>query len=260
MRIAAGIEYEGSRYGGWQVQRHDPHTIQARVQQALSRVANHPVEVTCGGRTDAGVHAIGQVVHFDTTADRTGHAWVMGSNAHLPADIALRWAQVVDDDFHARYSARRRSYRYVILNRPYRPALLSHHACFAYRPLNSAHMAEAATYLLGEHDFTSFRAAACQARSPLRTLYRLDVQREGDLVFLELEANGFLHHMVRNIAGVLMAIGAGEQAPEWAGRVLERRDRRAAGITASPSGLYLQHIDYPPEYGIPRLSSPGLVW
>jgi len=260
MRIAAGIEYDGSRYGGWQAQAHDPNTLQARVESALARVADHPVAVICGGRTDAGVHAGAQVIHFDTEAERPMHAWVMGSNAHLPDAIALRWAMPVSDAFHARYSALRRAYRYVILNRRYRPALLARRACFEHRPLAIEPMQQAANFLLGEHDFSSFRAAACQARSPVRTLERLEVRRQGELVVLEVEANGFLHHMVRNIAGVLLAIGAGEKPPAWAQEVLLACDRRAGGVTAQPWGLYLARIDYPSEFAIPQLSPPPLVW
>lgn len=260
MRIAAGIEYDGSRYGGWQAQAHDPNTLQAHVEAALSRVANHPVTVICGGRTDAGVHASAQVIHFDTAAERPMHAWVMGCNAQLPREIALRWAMPVSDAFHARYSALRRTYRYVILNRRYRPALLARRVCFEYRPLAIEPMQQAAHFLLGEHDFSSFRAAACQARSPVRTLKRLEVRRQGELVVLEVEANGFLHHMVRNIAGVLLSIGAGEKQPVWAQEVLLACDRRAGGVTAQPWGLYLAHIDYPPEFGIPQLSPSPLVW
>lgn len=260
MRIALGIEYDGSRYGGWQAQQHDPHTVQEVLQRALSKVADHPIEVICGGRTDAGVHASGQVVHFDTEAVRPLRAWLMGGNSHLPADVGIHWAQSVPDDFHARFSAQRRAYRYVILNRDARPALLSRRVTHAYRPLDAGRMATAAQALIGEHDFSSYRAVACQARSPVRTLYRLDVTRQGELVVLDVEANGFLHHMVRNIAGVLLAIGAGEQPVSWSAEVLAARDRTFGGITAAPHGLYLVRIDYPEAYGIPRLSPPPLVW
>ncbi|MFA7633786.1 MAG: tRNA pseudouridine(38-40) synthase TruA [Thiohalomonadaceae bacterium] len=252
MRLAAGIEYDGSRYGGWQAQMHDPNTLQAWIEEALSRIADHPIKVVCGGRTDTGVHASGQVVHFDTEAVRPAHGWVMGSNAHLPDDIALRWLQPVANDFHARFSALRRVYRYVILNRAYRPALLSRRVCFEYRPLDVALMAKAAGFLLGEHDFSAFRAVGCQARSAVRTLYRLDVSRQGELVILDIEANGFLRHMVRNIAGVLLAIGVGAQAVTWAREVLESRDRKMAGVTAEPWGLYLCRIDYPEKFAIPQ--------
>lgn len=260
MRIALGVEYDGSRYGGWQAQSHDPNTVQARVQQALSRIAAHPVEVICGGRTDAGVHASGQVIHFDTKAERPMHAWVMGGNSHLPPDIALRWAQPVEEGFHARFSARRRAYRYVILNRQQRPALLSRKVSYDYRTLNAERMAAAALPLMGEHDFSSYRAVACQARSPVRTIHRLEVRRQGEFILLDIEANGFLHHMVRNIAGVLLAIGAGERPVEWSREVLESRDRSTGGVTAQPWGLYLVRIDYPDEFGIPQLPPPALVW
>lgn len=260
MRIALGVEYDGSHYGGWQAQQHDPHTVQEVLQRALSKVAAHPVSVICGGRTDAGVHASGQVVHFDTDAMRPLRAWLMGGNSHLPPDVAIRWVQQVPDDFHARFSAQRRAYRYVILNRAARPALLSRRVTHEYRPLDAGRMAAAAQALIGEHDFSSYRAVACQAKSPVRTLYRLDVLRQGELVVLDVEANGFLHHMVRNIAGVLLAIGAGEQAVEWSAEVLAARDRTLGGITAAPHGLYLVRIDYPEAFDIPRLSPPPLVW
>ncbi len=260
MRIALGVEYDGSRYRGWQAQQHDPLTVQAAVEQALSRIADHPVEVVCGGRTDAGVHGSGQVVHFDTDAVRPERAWLLGGNSHLPEDIAFRWVMPVADRFHARFSALRRAYRYVILNRDSRPALLSRKVTFDYRRLDAQRMAQAARHLVGEHDFSSYRAVACQARSPVRTLHRLDVSRQGDFILLDIEANGFLHHMVRNIAGVLLTIGAGEQGVDWSREVLEARDRSVGGVTAAPHGLYLVRIDYPEQFGIPQLPPPALVW
>lgn len=260
MRIALGIEYDGSHYRGWQVQQHDPCTVQAAVERALSKVADHPVAIVCGGRTDAGVHASGQVVHFDTTAERPMRGWMFGTNANMPGDVVVRWAQPVADDFHARFAALRRAYRYVILNRNVRPALQSRHVSFDYRELDAARMAEAAQHLIGEHDFSSYRAVACQARSPVRHVQRLEVKRQGEFITLDIEANGFLHHMVRNIAGVLMAIGAGERPVAWSREVLEARDRNVGGVTASPYGLYLVRIDYPEEFGIPCLPPPALVW
>lgn len=259
MRIALGIEYDGSAYCGWQYQDHSP-SVQEKVEQALSRVANHAVRVVCAGRTDTGVHALGQVIHFDTDAQREAHSWVFGANANLPDDIRVVWARHVDEKFHARFSAMRRQYRYVIFNRQVRPAILARRVSWEYRPLDIARMRDAAQYLIGEHDFSAYRALACQAKSPVRTLYRLDITQQRELIVLELEANGFLHHMVRNIAGVLLCIGAGEAVPEWAGQVLEQRDRTLGGVTAPPDGLYLTGVVYPDEYGIPVLSTPAGLW
>lgn len=258
-RIALGIEYDGSRYCGWQYQDHSP-SVQEKVEQALAFVANHEVRVSCAGRTDTGVHALGQVVHFDTDAVRSDHAWVLGGNANLPEDITVLWAKQMPANFHARFSAVRRLYRYVIFNRPMRPAILAKRVSWEYRPLQIERMREATQYLIGEHDFSSYRALACQAKSPVRTLHRLDISRHCDMVILELEANGFLHHMVRNIAGVLMKIGAGEADPAWAREVLEQRDRTQGGVTASPHGLYFVTAYYPDQYSIPALLPPAGVW
>ena len=258
-RIALGIEYDGTRYCGWQYQDHSP-SVQEKVEYALSQVAAHPVRVSCAGRTDTGVHALGQVVHFDTDSLRPAHAWVLGGNANLPADITLLWSTPVSREFHARYSATRRQYRYVIFNRALRPAILARRVSWEYRPLNIESMRDAASYLIGEHDFSAYRALACQAKSPIRTLHRLDISRQGEMVILDLEANGFLHHMVRNIAGVLMKIGAGEAPPSWAREVLELRDRTQGGVTASPDGLYFVTAYYPEEFAIPVLLPPMAVW
>jgi tRNA pseudouridine38-40 synthase len=259
MRIALGIEYDGRPYCGWQYQDHSP-SVQAKVEAALSYIADHPVRVVCAGRTDTGVHALEQVVHFDSPAVREPRAWVMGGNTRLPPSISFLWARPVREDFHARFSARRRRYRYVILNRSMRPAILHGRVAFNHRPLDEARMQAGADYLLGEHDFNAYRAVACQARSPVRTLYELKVTRKADLILLDLEANAFLHHMVRNIAGVLMTIGAGEAEPEWARVVLEGRDRTLGGITAPPDGLYLTEVRYPDEFEIPRLPPTATLW
>lgn len=250
MRVALGIEYDGNGFRGWQLQP-GTRTVQGCVEAALSRVANHPVRVICAGRTDTGVHALGQVVHFDTHAERSTHSWVFGANANLPGDVSIRWARQVDDDFHARFGALRRHYRYIIYNHRVRPAIAAQHVSWEYRPLEAALMAEAGASLLGEHDFSSYRAYACQARSAVRTIHRLDVTRRGDHVFIDVEANAFLHHMVRNIAGVLMAIGAGERPVEWAAEVLALRDRQLGGVTAPPQGLYFMRVDYPRHYALP---------
>ncbi len=260
MRVAVVLEYDGSAFAGWQLQEPEVRTVQACVEAALSRIADHPVRVTCAGRTDAGVHATYQVVHFDTPAHRPPHAWVLGANSHLPPEVAVRWAGVVPEDFHARFSAQARTYRYLILNRPVRPTFLARRVTWTHRPLDEARMAEAARDLVGEHDFSAYRALGCQAKSPVRTVHRLEVLRQGELVILEVEANAFLHHMVRNMAGVLMEIGAGRRPAGWAREVLEGRDRTLGGVTAPPDGLYLVGVRYPERYGLPALPRPPLVW
>ena len=259
MRIALGIEYDGSQFCGWQVQDHSP-SVQAEVEAAVSKVADQPIRVKCAGRTDTGVHAVEQVVHFDTHAERHMRSWVHGANANLPDAVSVLWAHPVNEEFHARFSAQRRRYRYVILNRPVRPTFLAHRVAWEFRPLDVDRMQVAAVHLRGEHDFSSYRAQACQAKSPIRTLSRLDVTRDGEFVFLDLEANGFLHHMVRNIAGVLMTIGAGERQTDWTADVLAHRDRSLGGVTAPACGLYLMGVGYPAEFQLPQLSSTSLVW
>jgi tRNA pseudouridine38-40 synthase len=235
---------------GWQKQEQGP-TIQECVEEALSAVADHAVTVRCAGRTDSGVHAVRQVVHFDTTARREAHNWMFGTNVHLPPDISVVWVRQVPEQFHARYSATGRAYRYLILNRNARPGLLPRFATWECRKLDEGLMARAAVALVGRHDFSAFRAAECQARSPEREVRRLDVQRCGEYVTIHVEADAFLHHMVRNVAGVLMEIGMGRQPADWAKSVLESRQRASGGVTAPPEGLYLVGVDYPPEFGIP---------
>lgn len=250
MRVACGVEYDGAGYSGWQAQPH-ASSVQAVVEKALSKVANHPVQLCCAGRTDAGVHATHQVVHFETTAGRREREWLLGSNANLPDDVTLTWVHGVDDDFHARFSAEARSYRYVILTREVPSALLRRRVTWVHERLDAERMQTGAGYLLGEHDFSSYRATACQARSPVRTVHRLDVSRQGDFIYLDIQANAFLHHMVRNIAGVLMAIGRGEQEPVWAQEILEHRDRARGGVTAPSGGLYLVGVQYPARFDLP---------
>lgn len=251
MRIALGIEYDGGAFHGWQVQRHTTQTVQAAVEAALSRVAAHPVRVVCAGRTDTGVHAVGQVVHFDTTATRAPRNWVLGANVNLPDSVAVTWARPVEDDFHARFSAESRSYRYLILNRPTRSSLLAGRATWVHRPLDDERMHAAGQALVGTHDFSSYRALGCQAKSPVRTLHRLSVRRAGELIELEVHANAFLHHMIRNIVGVLLAIGQGERPETWAGEVLALRDRTRGGVTAPADGLYFERVWYPTGFDIP---------
>lgn len=249
-RIALGIEYNGAAFAGWQVQP-DQRTVQGCVEQALSRVADHAVQVHCAGRTDAGVHASAQIVHFDSEAARSEWAWAMGANANLPPDVSAVWAKFVDESFHARYSARARTYQYRILNRPARPGLHRNLLSWQHRPLDCARMHAASQALVGEHDFSAYRAQGCQSKSPVRELHAIDVHREGDIVAVEVRANAFLHHMVRNIAGVLMRIGTGDRPVEWAGELLAGRDRTLAAATAPPQGLYLVAVEYPEEFGLP---------
>lgn len=251
-RLAVGLEYDGTRYAGWQAQPGLP-TIQDSLQQALSAIADHPVSAVASGRTDAGVHAVGQVAHFDTHADRPVRGWVLGANTHLPPDIALNWAMEVDRSFNARHTALARVYRYTILRRATRPALLRDRVCWVRAPLQVEAMQEAAQALVGEHDFTSFRAAECQAPTAMRHIDSIKVSSEGALTTIEVSANAFLQHMVRNIAGTLMQVGAGEQPPSWVAETLAARDRTRAGITAPASGLYLWRVRYPPSLQIPEL-------
>ncbi|SDO26798.1 tRNA pseudouridine38-40 synthase [Pseudomonas jinjuensis] len=251
-RIALGIEYKGARYRGWQRQEAGVPSVQAALERALSKVAAEPVSVICAGRTDAAVHGSGQVVHFDTAVERPLKAWVMGGNANLPADISVTWAKVMPAHFHARFSAVARRYRYVIYNDPIRPAHMAEEVTWNHRPLDVERMRAAATALVGTHDFTSFRAVQCQAKSPVKTVHHLQVIEHGRFIVLDIRANAFLHHMVRNFAGVLMTIGAGERPVDWAREVLEARDRRSGGVTAHPYGLYLVRVEYPGEFELPE--------
>ncbi len=254
-RIALGIEYDGSAFHGWQFQLHDAATVQQEVETALSKIAATPVRVTCAGRTDAGVHATAQVVHFDTTSVRNERAWVLGTNTKLPPQIRILWAKTVSSEFHARFSATGRRYTYVIANREVKPAIMGRQFSWQCLPLDVEKMAAAAQYLVGEHDFTSYRSVHCQANNPVRTVHELNVERRDELVILTIHANAFLYHMVRNVAGVLMAVGCGKAQPEWARQVLEAHDRTQGGVTAPPFGLYLVGIDYPDHFAIPESKS-----
>ena len=250
MRIALGIEYDGTDFSGWQRLSHGD-TVQARVEQALSFVAAAPVEVICAGRTDAGVHARCQVVHFDTNAQRSERGWTLGANSRLPASVAVRWARPVDDGFHARFGARARRYRYVILNRAVRAALDARFVTWERVPLDAARMHAAAQALRGEQDFSAFRTVACQARTALRSVHEISVARAGEQVIVEIQANAFLHHMVRNIVGSLLPVGRGERKPEWIAQLLAGRDRAQAGPTAPPQGLLFLGPLYPAGCGLP---------
>ena len=250
MRIALGIEYDGSRFLGWQTQP-GGGAVQDALEPALAGIAGEAVTVTCAGRTDRGVHARGQVVHFDTAAERPDSAWVRGVNALLPDSVAVLWSRVVPEDFHARYSARVRTYRYVLLNRSVRPALAARHAGWFHSPLDAAAMRSAAGFFVGEHDFSAFRSSECQAKSPVRTLHALEIERKGERIEFVLRANAFLHHMVRNLIGTLVYVGKGKHAPHWAKEVLDSRDRARAAPTFSPEGLYLEHVEYDGQWNLP---------
>jgi tRNA pseudouridine38-40 synthase len=249
-RVAALIEYDGTAYAGWQSQIHSA-SVQDAVQGALSFVAGHPVAVTCAGRTDSGVHAVGQVIHFDTEARRTPRAWVLGANTRLAPDIALQWAGEVSGTFHARHSAHRRVYRYAILNRSERSALQRSRAAWVPRPLDGAAMHAAAQVLVGEHDYSAFRSVECQSKSPVRRVESVRVHRAGDYLFLEIRANAYLHHMVRNIVGTLLEVQRAADPAAAMGEVLRRGERRHAGVTAPAGGLYLWRVEYPQSFGIP---------
>ena len=257
VRIAVGIEYEGSAYAGWQAQPSVP-TLQGVLERALGRVAAEPVSLTCAGRTDAGVHASGQVAHFDTHAARSLRGWVLGANSELPRDVSIAWARPVPAHFHARYCAEARTYRYLISNRLARPALLAERATWIHRPLDQARMHEAAQSLLGEHDFSAFRAAECQAKSPVRRMEQLQVERFGEFVVIEGTANAFLYHMMRNVAGLLIAIGRGDAPVEFARQVLLGRDRTCNAATAPAGGLYLLSVRYPAAFCIPTPASAAV--
>ncbi len=257
-RIALGVEYDGSDYCGWQIQQ-DCRSVQATLERAVSEVADEPVRTVCAGRTDTGVHALAQVVHFDTEAVRSLRSWVLGVNSELPDDVNVCWAREVPESFHARFAAVSRRYRYLILNRRVRSALCRQRAWVVYSRLDENLMGEAASSLVGEHDFSALRASGCQAKSPVRTVHALTVERRGNWIAIDVHANAFLHHMVRNIAGLLVRIGEGTEPPSWAGEVLSGRDRRAAGITAPPQGLYFYEVEYPDSFGLPGADSRGVL-
>lgn len=254
MRIALGIEYDGGPFSGWQSQTHG-NTVQDVLEKALAAVAGQPVGTVCAGRTDAGVHALGQVVHFDTEIERPLTAWVRGVNANLPSAVAVRWAKPVSEHFHARFSARARSYRYLLLNRPERPGLVHGKVGWHHAPLDVAAMQSAAACLLGEHDFSAFRAAGCQAKSPVKIMKSLSVGRQDDFVVFDFTATAFLHHMVRNLVGALVYVGLGRQPVGWLAELLAGRDRGRGAPTFDAAGLYFVGVEYGPEHGLQ--SSPA---
>lgn len=251
-RYALGIEYDGSKYCGWQYQDHSP-SVQEAVEKAISKVADAAIRVSCAGRTDSGVHATAQVVHFDSTAPRTARQWRLGVNANLPRDIAVQWLKPVAAQFHARFSALSRRYLYLIANTPERPALLAGKASWYRQNLDYAAMRSCLELFLGEQDFSSFRATSCQAHSPIRRVIKADLLKRGEWMALDIEANGFLHHMVRNIVGALLAVGEGELSKQELAKILAGRNRKLAPATASPDGLYLIDISYAPEFELPKL-------
>jgi len=249
-RFAVGVEYDGTAYAGWQTQQ-SARSVQQVAEAAFSSIAAERVSLTCAGRTDAGVHALWQVAHFDTGANRRLRAWLLGANSELPPDVSIRWVRPVPMHFHARYSAEARTYRYLILNRGTRSAFATNRAACIFKPLDHERMAQATVALHGSHDFSAFRSAECQANSPVRRMEKLTVARHGDWVVIEATANAYLHHMMRNIAGLLIAIGRGDAPPSWAGEVLEGRDRKRNAATAPAEGLYFWAVRYPPVFGLP---------
>lgn len=259
MKIALGLDFNGRAYRGWQTQQDGIRSVQSTLEAAIARVADHPVVLHAAGRTDAGVHASGMVAHFETDARRADRSWMLGVNTHLPDDIAVRWVKPMPDEFHARFKAVARRYRYVIYNHPQRSSLLAGMVTWHYHALDIERMREAAPCLVGVHNFQSYRAIGCQSRNPVRHVHFLTLSRRGPLIVLDIQADGFLHHMVRNIAGVLMAIGQGKAEPAWARKVLEAQDRTLGGVTAPPDGLYFVDVLYPEQFLLPR-EPVGPVW
>ena len=262
-RVVLGVQYDGAPWQGWQTQV-SGLTVQDRLEAALEKFACVRLQTHCAGRTDAGVHALAQVVHFNTGIMREAASWVRGVNAFLPPSIAVRWAAEVPavspDGFHARFSARSRTYFYALYNHPVRAPLLVGKTGWAFRPLDVTLMQQGANALLGTHDFSAFRAVDCQAKSAIKTVRRIELVRRGDMIIFTFEADAFLHHMVRNIVGSLIYVGTGRQPPEWIARVLASRDRRLAAPTFMPDGLYLAEIDYDTQWGLPREPAAAFPW
>lgn len=250
MRIVLGIEYDGQPFFGFQTQLQEP-TVQSCLEEAISNVADEPIKIICAGRTDTGVSAYQQVVHFDTVANRTPRQWTLGINSTLHKGIVVRWAKEVNDDFHARFSATSRKYEYRILCRTVRPAIQRHQLTWIIPPLDVKLMHQAAQFLLGEHDFNAFRSSRCQANNPVRTMHDSRVFQEGNQIVFQFEANAFLHHMIRNIVGTLLKVGKGERSVQWVQDVLQSKDRKLAGMTAPPNGLTFTGVVYPDHFGVP---------
>lgn len=257
MRIVLGLEYRGAGFCGWQSQS-SGCGVQDVLEAAVSAIAGQAIVVNAAGRTDTGVHAAFQVAHFDTSAKRPLTAWVRGVNSHLPAGVAVLWAREIGEEFHARFAAMQRGYRYVLLNHPVRPGLNSGLIGWHHRPLDAAAMNLAAGQLIGRHDFSAFRAAECQAKSPVKDLRLAHVERRGDYLLCDFRADGFLHHMVRNLMGCLIQVGAGARSPAWMREILESRDRTLAAPTFEAAGLYLTHIRYPAHFALPESSERWL--
>ncbi len=257
MKYALGIEYDGTRYFGWQAQK-SVASLQITVEKALSLVAAAPIQVQCAGRTDRGVHATQQVIHFETDVDRSEKAWLMGTNTHLPSNIRVVWAKAVPVEFHARFSATARRYHYIIYNSRVHSAILRHAITWHHVPLDADKMRQGIKYLLGEHDFSSFRAAGCQAKHGIRDMLDANVARRGEYIIVDIQANAFLHHMVRNIVGALFKVGEGEHEPLWIQTLLQQQDRTKAGVTAPPQGLYLIQVTYP-EFDVPQTARIPLI-
>jgi len=258
VRLALGVSYDGTPYDGWQSQP-SGRTVQDQLEKALGKFADQRISTLCAGRTDAGVHGLMQVVHFDTTAERAPYAWVRGTNSFLPRDIAVQWAQVVPEEFHCRASATSRRYAYLLLESPVRPSIDAHQVGWVFQPLDLARMQQAIPHLLGEHDFTSLRASACQALSPVKNMLRIEISRRGAYWRFEFEANAFLHHMIRNIMGCLITIGQGRKPPQWMAEVIAARSRDAAAPTFAPDGLYFLGPRYDVRWGLPD-RTPAYDW
>lgn len=265
-RLVFGVQYDGSCWHGWQTQP-GGETVQDALERALSQFSKCEIATVCAGRTDTGVHAIEQVVHFDTLLDRSAHSWMNGVNAFLPPSIVVLWVHELaffdpdaQDNFHARFSAHARNYHYLLYNSPIRSPMWSKRAGWVYRPLDVDRMRMGAQYLIGEHDFSAFRAAACQAKSPIKHMYKIEIKQQGDLIVLSLRANAFLHHMVRNILGALIAVGTGKKDPEWVGYILQSKDRRLSAPTFMPDGLYLSQIEYDSKWTLPQKAGLSRPW
>jgi len=259
MRYAAVVEYDGSHFNGWQIQPHAP-SVQAAVEAALAHVADEPIRVHTAGRTDTGVHAVGQVIHFDTDKQRPNYGWLRGANTRLPDSVAIKWINPVKDEFHARFSAQSRRYRYIMNIRKIQLGLFADYVSRYPFDLDIEPMQDAIQALIGRHDFSAYRASGCQSLDPVKTMHSIRIERSGDWIWLDIHGDGFLHHMVRNIIGVLLKVGAGERPPAWAGEVLESRDRKLGGVTAKPNGLYFVQATYDEKFGLPANIQAPAFW